>query len=118
MGMDTNTILFFDKHPDAMPLYEAFADAVTKLYPDVEIRVQKSQISFYDVHMFACVSFARVKKKKELPEPYLVVTLGMPYPLESSRIAVKTEPHHVEGELNHVDLSRCGVSKIQYLVAP
>lgn len=91
--MNLNSIIFFDKHPDAMPLYEAFEDAVTKLYPDAEIRVQKSQISFYDVHMFACVSFARVKKKKELPEPYLVVTLGMPYPLESSRIAVKTEPY-------------------------
>ena len=93
-----------------MPLYEAFEDAVTKLYPDAEIRVQKSQISFYDVHMFACVSFARVKKKKELPEPYLVVTLGMPYPLESSRIAVKTEPypgrwttHIVIGDTGDID---------------
>ena len=83
---------------------------MTKLYPDVEIRVQKSQISFYDVHMFACVSFARVKKKKELPEPYLVVTLGMPYLLESSRIAVKTEPypgrwttHIVIGDTGDID---------------
>ena len=110
MGMDIDIILFFDKHPDAMPLYEAFEDAVTKLYPDAEIRVQKSQISFYDVRMFACVSFARVKKKKELPEPYLVVTLGMPYPLESSRIAVKTEPypgrwttHIVIGDTGDID---------------
>ena len=110
MGMDIDIFLFFDKHPDAMPLYEAFEDAVTKLYPDAEIRVQKSQISFYDVHMFACVSFARVKKKKELPEPYLVVTLGMPYLLESSRIAVKTEPypgrwttHIVIGDTGDID---------------
>ena len=91
--MDLDTILFFDKQPDALPLYVAFADAVTKLYPDAEIRVQKSQISFYDVHMFACVSFVRVKKKKELPDPYLVVTLGMPYPIESPRVATKTEPY-------------------------
>ena len=108
--MNLNSIIFFDKHPDAMPLYEAFEDAVTKLYPDAEIRVQKSQISFYDVHMFACVSFAGVKKKKELPEPYLVVTLGMPYPLESSRVAVKTEPypgrwttHIVIGDTGDID---------------
>ena len=91
--MKLDTILFFDKHPDALPLYEAFLDAVEKLYPEASIRVQKSQISFYDVHMFACVSFARVKKKKELPDPYLVVTLGMPYSLESSRVAIKTEPY-------------------------
>ena len=108
--MDLDTIMFFDKQPDALPLYEAFADAVVRLCLDVEIRVQKSQISFYDVHMFACVSFARVKKKKELPEPYLVVTLVMPYPLESSRIAVKTEPypgrwttHIVIGDTGDID---------------
>ena len=64
--MNTDTIIFFNKQPDALPLYEAFADAVTKRYPETEIRVQKTQISFYDVHMFACVSFPRVKKKKEL----------------------------------------------------
>lgn len=108
--MNTDTIIFFNKQPDALPLYEAFADAVTKLYPETEIRVQKTQISFYDVHMFACVSFVRVKKKKELPEPYLVVTLGMPYPLESPRVAVKTEPypgrwttHIVIGETEEID---------------
>ena len=62
--MNTDTIIFFNKQPDALPLYEAFADAVTKLYPETEIRVQKTQISFYDVHMFACVSFVRVKKRR------------------------------------------------------
>ena len=108
--MDLNTILFFDKHPDALTLYEAFTDAVTTMYPDTEIRVQKTQISFYDVHMFACASFARVKKKKELPDPYLVITLGMPYPLESPRVAVRTEPypgrwttHIVVGEVGDID---------------
>ena len=108
--MDLNTILFFDKHPDALALYEAFTDAVTTMYPDTEIRVQKTQISFYDVHMFACASFTRVKKKKELPDPYLVITLGMPYPLESPRVAVKTEPypgrwttHIVVGEVGDID---------------
>ena len=108
--MNTDTIIFFSKQPDALPLYEAFADAVTKQYPETEIRVQKTQISFYDVHMFACLSFLRVKKKKELPDPYLVVTLGMPYPLESPRVAVKTEPypgrwttHIVIGEMEEID---------------
>ena len=108
--MDLNTILFFEKHPDALTLYEAFTDAVTTMYPDTEIRVQKTQISFYDVHMFACASFARVKKKKELPDPYLVITLGMPHPLESPRVAVKTEPypgrwttHIVVGEVGDID---------------
>ena len=41
--------------------------------------------------MFACVSFARVRRKAELPETWLTLTLGLPYPLDSARVAVKTE---------------------------
>ena len=108
--MDAATLLFFEQQPAALPLYEAFADAVIRQYPDTKVKVQKSQISFSSRYMFACVSFARVKKKKELPDPYLVVTLGMSYPLESSRVAVKTEPypgrwttHIVLGDEKEVD---------------
>lgn len=108
--MDAATLLFFEQQPAALPLYEAFADAVIRQYPDMKVKVQKSQISFSNRYMFACVSFARVKKKKELPDPYLVVTLGMSYPLESSRVAVKTEPypgrwttHIVLGDEKEVD---------------
>ncbi|QQR31490.1 hypothetical protein I5Q82_07440 [Acutalibacter muris] len=34
-----------------------------------------------------------MKRKAELPDPYIVVTLGLPYPLESRRVAAKTEPY-------------------------
>ena len=84
--MDANTLLFFQQQPAALPLYEAFEKAVVSKYP-------KTQITFSNKHIFACVSFLRVKKKRELPDPYLVITLGMPYPLESSRAAAKTEPY-------------------------
>ena len=56
-------------------------------------RVQKTQISFSNRHVFACVSFARVKRKAELPKRYMVITLGLPAPLDSERVAVKTEPY-------------------------
>ena len=95
--MDTNTILFFEQQPKALALYEVFEKAVVNRYPDTKIKVQKTQISFSNKHIFACASFLRVKKKKELPDPYLVITLvitlGMPYPLDSTRVAVKTEPY-------------------------
>lgn len=50
-------------------------------------------ISFYNRHLFACVSFLRVKKKADLPERYFVLTLGLSEPLVSDRVAVKTEPY-------------------------
>ena len=90
---DMDTLVFFSGHPDALELYRAFEDLLYREFPCVNRRVQKTQITFSNRHVFACVSFARVKKKAELPEGYLVITIGLPAPLESPRIAVKTEPY-------------------------
>lgn len=86
-------LMFFDAHRAAVPLYEVFAGELLRRFPDTSMRVQKSQITFSNHHVYACVSFARVKKKSELPDAYMVVTLGLSYPLDSSRVAVKTEPY-------------------------
>ena len=39
------------------------------------------------------MSFLRVRKKADLPDPYIVITLGLSYPMESSRVVGKTEPY-------------------------
>lgn len=90
---DMDTLLFFDKNPRALPIYEAFEDILYQLFPNAHKRVQKTQITFSNKHVFACVSFLRVKKKAELSNPYIVLTLGLPYPLDSARVAVRTEPY-------------------------
>ena len=90
---DTDVMMFFDPHPAALPLFKAFAEKLYELYPTSEMRVQKTQITFSNRHVFACVSFLRVKKKAELPDPYLVVTLGLSFPLASHRVAAKTEAY-------------------------
>ena len=88
-----DTMLFFDQHQGVYPLYEQFQEKLLARFPESRIKVQKSQISYYNRHLYACVSFLRVKKKAELPEHYFVLTLGLPAPLESDRVAVKTEPY-------------------------
>ena len=99
--MDGDRLRFFDGHMEAFPLYEAFEGRILDEIGDVRIKVQKSQISFYNRHLFACVSFARVRKKKDCPEAYIVVTFGLGHKVESPRIDVATEPypgrwtHHV-----------------------
>ena len=90
---DLDTLMFFNQHPDALPLYEAFEDILFDSFPAVNKRVQKTQITFSNRHVFACISFTRVKWKAELPEGYMVVTLGLPASLDSERVAVKTEPY-------------------------
>ena len=91
--IDADTLMFFDRHTAALPLYRAFEAMLFASFPVVNKRVQKTQITFSNRHVFACVSFARVKRKAELPAGYMVLTLGLPAPLASERIAVKTEPY-------------------------
>lgn len=106
----SDELVFFDGHMEALSLYEAFAGELRRRFPETSTRVQKSQITFSNRHVYACVSFARVRKKTELPEAYIVVTLGLPYPLDSQRVAVKTEPypgrwttHLVVGDASELD---------------
>ncbi len=90
---DADTLLFFNGHSAALPLYEVLEAKLYAQFPGMKKRVQKTQITFSDRHVFACVSFLRAKRKAELPDPYLTLTLGLPYPLESPRAAVKSEPY-------------------------
>ncbi len=85
--------LFLGSQPEMIPVYEVLAGKLFNACPDTSIKVSKSQISFYNRRLYACVSFARIKKKKELPVNWFVLTLGLSYPLESPRVAVKTEPY-------------------------
>ena len=91
--INQDIILFFDQHQTLLPLYEAFVGKMMARFPDTKTKVQKTQITFSNRHVYACISFLRVKKKAELPASYFVLTLGLPYPLESGRVAAKTEPY-------------------------
>lgn len=99
--MNEDIFSFFGEHMDALPLYEAFESRVMKEIENVRIKVQKSQISFYNRHLFACVSFAKVRRKKDCPPNYIVITFGLNYKSESPRIEAVSEPypnrwtHHV-----------------------
>ena len=88
-----DALLFFEKSPAAFALYEGFAQKLLAAFPDTRVRVQKTQITFSNRHGFGCVSQLRVRKKAELPDPYSVVTLGLPAPLDSPRAAAQTEPY-------------------------
>ena len=94
-------LFFFDAKPGAFFLYEAFRKAVLDKIPETRIEVKKTQISFFSRYMFAAVSFAKVSRAKDRPDPFLTITFGLPYRKESARIDVATEPyptrwtHHV-----------------------
>ena len=91
--MNPEVRMFFDPHPDSLQLYEAFAGEMAARFPETRVRVQKTQITFSNRRVYACVSFLRVKRKVELPASWFTLTLGLPYPLETPRVAAKVEPY-------------------------
>lgn len=91
--MNQEVLCFFDKKPEALPLYETFEQKVFSAVANVTVRVQKTQIAFRGRHNFAFVSFLPVRKTQDRPEVYIVITFGLGYKMESPRIDVVTEPY-------------------------
>lgn len=98
--MTMDELFFFDGKPEELALYETLLDQIKALGAFTAI-AHKTQISLKNRRVFACVSVFRVLPKRLLPAHYIVLTLGLPYPLDSPRIAVKTEAqpgrwtHHI-----------------------
>lgn len=90
--MNTDSLFFFDGSPHALALYETLETTILARYPDTEVRVQKTQISFYSRHMFACVSLPR-RKAEGYGRDYLLLTLGLPEKLDSPRVMMASEPY-------------------------
>ena len=69
--LDPDTLLFFNAHAAALPLFEALEKTLFERFPEAQKRVQKTQITYYHKHVFACVSFARVRRKAPRPRSQL-----------------------------------------------
>ena len=99
--LPADELFFFDRNPAALPIYEGFRETVLAKIQGVRIEAKKTQISFFSRYMFAAVSFAPVRKAKERPDPFLTISFGLPYRIESPRIDAAVEPypnrwtHHV-----------------------
>ena len=65
--MNPDEIMFFEPHPAALPLYDQLRSCILAAIPDARIEVKKTQISFFEKHMFAAVSFTPVRKAQNRP---------------------------------------------------
>lgn len=96
-----DALFFFDRSPAALPLFEAFEEKLQRAVGEFAVRVQKTQITYSNRYVFACVSFLKVRRAKDRPPVYIVITFGLDHRLESPRIdaAVEAGPrrwtHHV-----------------------
>ena len=83
---------YFDGKPQELALYETLFEAMDRAFPESSVRVQKSQISFYDRHLFAAASIP-VRRKKDWPKQCLLVTFGLVRRETDPRVAVAVEAY-------------------------
>lgn len=94
--MTADELLFFDLRPGLVPIYDALRRALAGAYPDMSVKVSKTQISFYNRHLFAMTSLPRRKG-----DSYLLVSFGLGRRESSPRVMQAVEPypgrwtHHV-----------------------
>ena len=93
-------VRFFSRCPEMLPVYRALEDCINERCGNVDVRVQKTQITFTDRFGFAWASLP-MRRRRDWPERCLVVSFGLAYRKESPRIAIAVEPyphrwtHHV-----------------------
>lgn len=98
--MELEVALFFQKMPQALPVFEAFESKIMQAFPDTAMKVQKTQITFTDNLNFAVASLP-LRFTKRHPDALLLVTFVLSHKAEDPRIAITVEPypdrwtHHV-----------------------
>lgn len=98
--MNADEVMFFNRMPAMLPVYEALHGRLAGKYAHMQIKVSKTQISFRNKHIFAMVSLP-LRRIKNAPKAYMLVSFGLSYRLDSARIFQAVEPypnrwtHHV-----------------------
>ncbi len=98
--MNPDILMMFDKMPNALPLYEAAEALIVEMFPDVKIKIGKTQVSFSNRYGFAYL-WPPNRKIKGRPGLYIVLTFGLGRREAHERIVESVEPypgrwtHHV-----------------------
>ena len=89
MIYDLDALMFFEGRPLALSLYETLLDRIRSEIGETNLRVQKTQITFFNRHVFACVAPNRSWQKQES----LTVCIFLCRPIDSPRVKVMSEPY-------------------------
>lgn len=98
--MNNEIQAFFGNEREDFFLYKLLEERLVAEWNLLEIRVQNTQITFKNPRSFAAV-WLPIRRIKNRPENYIIVSFGLPVPLESPRIAESVEvrpgqwTHHV-----------------------
>ena len=78
--------------PETCALQAALTQAVLNLCPEAEIRETKTQLGFFHGCGFAWLS-QPPRRRKDRPDKYILLSLGLHARLESPRVTEAVEPY-------------------------
>ena len=61
--MTDEELIFFQRLPEMLPVYERLKRRLDSAYPDMGVKVSKTQISLKNRHVFAAVSLPRLGRR-------------------------------------------------------
>ena len=107
---------FFNRMPQAFPLYIALKQVVLSRQPDTLIVIQKSQIAFRNKHPFMMV-WLPIRSMKDRPAIYIVVSFGLDHAISHPRIiqGLQTAPQRYMHHTLISDASQFDDTFIQWL---
>lgn len=74
---EADVLRYFSANPMEQAFYEVLVRQMDACMPEVSVKVQKSQISFYDRHLFAAASIP-LRRRKDGLKTCLLVTSAFP----------------------------------------
>jgi len=92
MERKSEIVSFFSKMPEVIPLYESIEEKILERFEDVSIEIKKTQITFKAKRGFVYV-WLPIRKIKNRPAYYVVLSFGLDKRIESSRIAESVETY-------------------------
>ena len=84
---------FFSQDPEIRAIFDKLVRIIMGRYPDVRVKVQKSQISFYGNRSFCWVWLPIRAGIKGRPDHYLIVSFGLNKEIFHNRLVDTTQPY-------------------------
>ena len=89
--MTADELMFFSGREGALALYAALREGIMLRWPETEIRVARTQITFRERYGYAFVSTRSMLRG--WPEVFIVLSFGLGRELRSERIFAAVEPY-------------------------
>jgi len=91
-NLGDDELKYFAGMPGAASLYTSVKNRILGRFPEAGVKVGKSQISFVSGRSFAYI-WLPVRRVKNRPEVYIILTFGLGYRVQSPRITESVEPY-------------------------